>query len=760
MKRPLLIALALGIALPAWLLLRASPETPVDFNTEIRPLLRERCLRCHGGVRQKSGLSFVFREDALGPTESGLPAIVPGHPEQSELIRRVTHGDPDQRMPLETEPLRKAEIDLLKRWIEQGARWEPHWAYVKPDRALRPPETDAGWSQNDLDAFVLARLHAEGLPPSREADPATLLRRLSLDLTGLPPTLADVEAFEQDTTANAYQERVEALLASPHFGEHWAALWLDLARYGDSQGYQKDLLRPTIWRYRDWVIDAFNRDLPFDQFTLEQLAGDLLPEPTEAQLLATAFHRNTMSNDEGGTDDEEFRVVAVIDRLNTTFEIWQGTTIGCVQCHGHPYDPFRHEDFYRLYAFFNNTADADRTDDEPTLDLRSPAQQREISQINARLAQHPEERAELTARLEATHPAPVPIMQALPPDSSRATHVFERGNWLVHGEAVQPGVPAALEPLLEESLPNRLGLARWLIHPDNPLTARVIVNRLWAHLFGIGLVETLEDFGTQGTPPSHPDLLDWLAVQFMDAHHWRIKPLLKQIVLSATYRQRSAVSPALRERDPDNRLLARGPRLRLTAEQVHDQALAVSGLLSAKMYGPSVMPPQPEGTWNVIRHTARWTTSTGEDRYRRALYTLWRRSSPYPSLVTFDSPSREFCVSRRMPTNTPLQALVTLNGPVYVEAAEALARRMYTEAGPTPTAQLRHGYRLVQFKDPDAPRLEALLSFYRKTLARYQQTPDEITALIQNPDAQTPERAALINIATVLLNLDAVIMKE
>ena len=422
----------------------------------------------------------------------------------------------------------------------------------------------------------------------------------------------------------------------------------------------------------------------------------------------------------------------------------------------------RHEDFYRLYAFFNNTADADRTDDEPTLDILSPAQQREISQINARLAQHPEptERADLTARLEATQAAPVPIMQELPPDSSRATHVFERGNWLVHGEAVQPGVPAALPPLPEEAPPNRLGLARWLIHPDNPLTARVIVNRLWAHLFGIGLVETLEDFGTQGAPPSHPDLLDWLAVQFMDTHHWQIKPLLKQIVLSATYRQTSAVSPALQQRDPHNRLLARGPRIRLTAEQVRDQALAVSGLLSTKMYGPSVMPPQPEGTWNVIRHTARWTTSTGEDRYRRALYTLWRRSSPYPSLVTFDSPSREFCVSRRMPTNTPLQALVTLNEPVYVEAAEALARRMHTEAGPTPAAQLRHGYRLVQFKEPDATRLDALLSFYRKTLERYQQAPDEIAALIQNPEAQTPERAALINTANVLLNLDAVIMKE
>ena len=762
MKRLLLIVVALSTVSVTWVLLRAPDPAVVDFNAEVRPILNTRCMRCHGGVRQKSGLSFLFRDETFQPAESGWPAIVSGQPAQSELIRRITHGDAGERMPPEGEPLSRNEINVLKRWIAQGAPWESHWAYVKPDTALRPPATESDWPQGGIDRFVLARLNAEELDPAPEADRATLLRRVSLDLTGLPPTPDEVEAFVQDTAANAYEKRVDALLASPHFGERWAAMWLDLARYGDSQGYQKDRLRPTIWRYRDWVIDAFNRDLPFDQFTRDQLAGDLLPDPTDAQLLATAFHRNTMSNDEGGTDDEEFRVVAVIDRLNSTFEIWQGLTISCVQCHGHPYDPFRHEEFYRLYAFFNNTADADRTDDEPTLNLLSPAQQHEIDAINARLLVHqpdPTERATLTARLDVVQPAPVPVMRELPPDSSRITYLFERGNWLVHGDSVQPGIPAALPPLPEDAPPTRLGLATWLTHPDNPLTARVMVNRLWAQLYGIGLVETIEDFGTQGTPPSHPDLLDWLAVEFMHRHQWRIKPLLKQMVMAATYRQASAVPPALQERDPENRLLARGPHMRLTAEQIRDQALAVSGLLSPKMYGPSVMPPQPEGTWNVIRHTAKWVTSEGEDRYRRALYTLWRRSSPYPSLTAFDSPSREFCVSRRISTNTPLQALVTLNDPVYVEAAQALARRMRDEGGATPAEQLRHGYRLVLYKDPDAARLNALLAFYQKTLTQYQQNPDEVAALIANPDARTPAMASLINIANVLLNLDAVIMK-
>ena len=454
MKRLLFITLTLGLAAVGWLVLRPAAPVPISFNDEIRPLLSSRCMRCHGGVRQKSGLSLVFREEALRPLDSGKPALVPGQPGRSELIRRVTHGDPDERMPPDHEPLTPPEISVLKRWIAQGAPWEPHWAYVRPDTSLAPPETPSDWPKNGIDAFVLARLQAEQLTPSPEANRATLLRRVSLDLTGIPPTPSEVMAFVHDTTANAYEKRVDALLASPRFGERWAAMWLDLARYGDSQGYQKDLLRRTIWRYRDWVIDAFNQDLPFDQFTLDQLAGDLLPNPTDAQRLATAFHRNTLSNDEGGTDDEEFRVVAVLDRLNTTLEVWQGTTMACVQCHGHPYDPFRHEEFYQLFAFFNNTADTDRTDDEPTLTLRSPAQARTAREINARLGQSlaPAQHAALTAQLDATEPAPVPIMQELPPDSSRTTHVFERGNWLVHGQAVEPGVPAALS-LMPESAP-------------------------------------------------------------------------------------------------------------------------------------------------------------------------------------------------------------------------------------------------------------------------------------------------------------------
>lgn len=762
MKRLLYAILALGSALVIWLLLSSSAPDSVDFNAEVRPILNDRCMRCHGGVRKKSGLSFHFRDEALKPADSGLPAIVPGHPNRSELMRRVTHHDPDERMPPEGAPLDPAEVDVLSRWIKEGAPWRAHWAYVKPDSSIQPPISEDEWSRNGIDAFVLARLQQEGLEPSPEADRSTLLRRLSLDLIGLPPTLEEAEAFIQDPSHDAYEKRVDALLASPHFGERWASMWLDLARYGDSQGYQKDLLRPTIWRYRDWVIDAFNVDMPFDQFTIEQLAGDLLPDPTDTQLLATAFHRNTMSNDEGGTDDEEFRVAAVIDRVNTTFEVWQGTTMSCVQCHAHPYDPFQHKEFYHAYAFFNNTADADRTDEKPTRVLLSPAQQREKDRISARLARatSEQERDALNVHLASLTPAPVPIMEELPSDSSRTTHLFERGNWLVHGEMVMPDVPEVLSEMPAGAPPNRLGFAQWLMHPDNPLTARVIVNRYWAQLFGEGLVETVEDFGTQGASPTHPRLLDWMAVEFMHTHQWSLKGLLKEIVMSATYRQASGVSPELLERDPHNQLLARGPRVRLSAEQVRDQALAVSGLLSDKMHGPSVMPPQPEGTWNIIRHAARWETSEGEDRYRRALYTMWRRSSPYPSMVTFDSPSSEFCVSRRIATNTPLQALVTLNDPVYVEAAEALARRMYEEAPATPLDQVRHGYQLVLFKEPSSTQMEDLLAFYENALAYYQQGQEDIASLIAEETEQTAERAALVNVANVLLNLDAVIMKD
>lgn len=781
-------AIALSVTAVLW------PSEQVTFNQDIRPIINKQCIACHGGVKKSGGFSLLFQDEALAPLESGKAGIIPGDAEGSPLIQRVEHPDPDERMPLDHPPLNDTDIKKLKRWINDGAEWETHWAYYKPDNTLAPPGVQSGWIKSDIDAFVLARLKQERLKPSEEAQKEVLIRRVSLDLTGLPPTLEDVQAYVNDDSPDAYEHLVDRLLESPRFGERWASMWLDLARYGNSQGYQKDPYR-NIWAYRDWVIDAFNADMPFDQFTIEQIAGDLLPDPSKEQLLATAFHRNTMSNDEGGTDDEEFRVAAVMDRVSTTFEIWQGTTMACVQCHTHPYDPFLHEDYYGLFAFFNNTKDEDKGHEKPVLRAYRLAQhtliKKELEQFdaycNTDLVQttssleaawdglwdvmdrplspcvrelDEEAGKERKARLKKLTPPRTPIMQDFPPDSSRVTRIFERGNWLVHGDEVQPDVPASMPALPDDYPRNRLGLAQWLVHPDNPLTSRVIVNRFWEQIFGTGIVETLEDFGSQGESPSHPELLDWLAIQFQQEYQWSTKRLLKEIVMSATYRQNSSVTEEMQEKDPANRLLARGPRFRLSAEQIRDQALAVGGLLSTKMHGPSVMPPQPEGTWQVIRGVLRWDTAQNEDRYRRAIYTFWRRSSPYPSMITFDAPSREFCVSRRIRTNTPLQALVSLNDIVYLEAAKGLALRMHQEAGNPFAEQLAHGFNLAMAYPPSESQLNNLTAFYTETLTHYQQHPDAVKELVADPDLQTPEMAALINSANVLLNMDAFLNKS
>jgi len=738
----------------------------IDFNTQVRPILNKNCLACHGGVKQQGQLSFLFMEEALQPAESGKHPIVPGSASKSELVRRIKSTDPDIKMPPEDNSLSENEIVLLEKWINQGANWEDHWAYIPPDTTLQSPQTTDDWCLNEIDQFVLHRLKRERLNPAPLADKSTLIRRLSIDLTGLPPTLEETRHYLEDKEPGAYERQVDRLLASPHFGERWASLWLDLARYADSKGYQKDNIRREIWRYRDWVIDAFNRDLPFDQFTIEQLAGDLLPDPSGNQILATAFHRNTMTNDEGGTDDEEFRVAAVLDRLNTSYEIWQGTTMSCVQCHSHPYDPIRHREFYESYAFFNNTADKDDYRDSPLAELYSPAQSRERSSIESALNASEEKEDTLSESYQrqlkkylAIQPGKVQVMQELPPDSSRQTHLFERGNWLAHGDRVSPKTPGYLPPMSLSYPANRLGFARWLVDGNNPLTARVIVNRFWEQIFGIGLVPTVEDFGTQGQSPTHRELLDWLAVQFVSAHKWKIKPLLKQIVLSSTYRQSSKVSPELLERDPENLLLARGPRYRMSAEAIRDQALVVSGLFNPRVYGPSVKPFQPEGVWNVIRHVDRWDQDTTGDQYRRALYTFWRRVSPYPSMITFDTPSREVCVSRRIRTNTPLQALVTLNDPVYVEAARALAFRMMEEGGSSLTSRLNYGFQLVLMRFPDGQRLEYLVDFYQSTLDKYRKQDTEPARFIASSLKDTPEMKAMVNVASVLLNLDEFIMK-
>ncbi len=783
--RVILLSLPL-IALAAFAWWKPAPA--VSYNADIRPIFNNKCIACHGGVKKSSGFSVLFREEAMQPAKSGELAIVPGHPEGSELIRRVKHQDPEERMPAEHDALSEEEIERLELWVEEGAEWETHWSYLAPDPDIEPPALRDQWITNGIDAFVLQRLRKEKLKPQPEARREVLLRRVSLDLIGLPPTLEEVQEYLKDDSPEAYEKAVDRLLASPRFGERWASMWLDLARYGDSQGYQKDPYR-SIWAYRDWIIQALNADMPFDQFTIEQLAGDLLDDPTRDQILATAFHRNTMSNDEGGTDDEEFRVAAVLDRVNTTFEVWQGITIGCVQCHSHPYDPIRHEEYYGLYAFFNNTADADKPHEKPLLRDFSPTFETRAKELilwfEGQCGVNPSEGRLVTryddiverlksscrppadsmiwnANFEALKdlsPPKTPVMRELPPDSSRITRFFERGNWLVHGDTIQPGVPASLPDYLDEYPQNRLGLAQWLVSDENPLTARVMVNRFWEQLFGVGIVETLEDFGSQGAAPSHKELLDWLAVQFREEQNWSVKSLLKQIVMSSTYRQDAAASPDLLERDPNNHLLARGPRFRLSAEQLRDQALAVGGLLSDKMYGPGVMPPQPDGTWQVIRGVLKWQTAEDEDRFRRGLYTFWRRSSPYPSMITFDAPSREFCVSRRIRTNTPLQALVTLNDVTFIEAAVALAGRMQREAGPDPIGQLTHGFKLAMAYEPSEEQRQHLINFYHTTLAHYDENPKLIGELVPESIEATPEIAALINSANVIMNLDGFLNK-
>ena len=706
-------------------------------------------MNCHGGVRANGNLSFLFESTALSPAKSGKKAIIPNHADRSELIKRIEHLDEEIRMPLDAPPLSSEEIHLLKKWINQGAEWSTHWAYISPRKDIKPPSDTKDWALNEIDRFTLSKMEEKGLSPSPIAAKTDLIRRLSLDIIGLPPSEDIAKRYLNSNDPKAYINAVDDLLDSPHFGEKWASMWLDLARYADSRGYQKDILRPHIWKYRDWVIKAFNDDMPFDQFTVEQLAGDLIPNRTDDQLLATAFHRNTMTNDEGGTKDEEFRLAAVMDRINTTMELWQGTTMACVQCHSHPYDPIKHEEYYGMMAFFNTTADNDNYGDDPKAQLFSPAENMERSRLSSLLNKYKSKGDSVSSEYQsqlksflAIEPKPVPIIEELPSDSSRKTVIFQKGNWLVHGDEVEPNTPSYL-PSMNENLPkNRLGLAKWIISKDNPLTARVTVNRIWAQIFGHGLVSTLEDFGTQSAEPSHPELLDWLAVRFMDKHNWSVKALIKEIVKSKTYQLSSNVTDDQLLKDPHNRYLSRGPRYRLSAEQIRDQALAVSGLLNPKIYGKSVMPYQPDGVWNVIRHVANWEKSKDGDQYRRGLYTFWRRVSPYPSMTSFDVPSREFCISQRIRTNTPLQALITLNDPVFVEASSALSDRMISEGGDTPEAMISYGFALALFRSPDQETLDHLSSLY-------------YTLIDQNLSSKN----AMREVASVILNLDEFIMR-
>jgi hypothetical protein len=801
-------------------------DSPVDFSRDIRPILAQNCFQCHGpdDAGRQAGLRLDERAAATTTLESGQQAIAPGNAAASELLERISTNDENVVMPpLETgKHLSAEQIAMLRRWIEQGAPYARHWAYVKPLSPALPPVRDTQWPTNPIDRFVLARLEAEGLAPAEAADRYTLIRRVSLDLLGLPPTPEEVNAFVNDTSSDAYERLVDRLLGHPAFGERWAAVWLDLARYADSQGYAPDGPR-TIWRWRDWVIQALNKNLPYDQFTILQLAGDLLPGATTTDRLASGFHRNTQLNTEGGINLEEFRHAAIVDRVNTTFAVWMGSSFACAQCHNHKYDPFTQREYYQIFAIFNNTDDFNT--DDPVIEVPRVGQEAEydrlkleIAQLRRLLEEATAARDKLQAEWEETiNPAHLPsevidILAVLPEhrdqkqrdrlanyhrglsdtwqvlDSGlsalearfesvrttvpvmregtpRQSYVFHRGEYQSPGELVQPGVPAALHPAPADMPLDRLGLAHWLMDAENPLTARVAVNRLWQELFGLGIVETAEEFGTQGEPPSHPDLLDWLAVEYRESG-WDTKHMLKLMVTSATYQQSSKTTPASAQRDPRNRLLARGPRGRVSAEMLRDQALAISGLLSRTMYGPPVQPPQPtSGLAAAFGGTTDWKPSEGPDRYRRAIYTRWRRNLPYPAMIAFDAPDRNICSLRRMRTNTPLQALVTLNDPVFVECAQAFARRIIAEGGDSTASRVRRAMDLAVNRPATPQEVIHLTHLYEASYELLKSQPDQALALATNPAGPLPEgippldAAAWTVVANVVLNLDETLNK-
>lgn len=939
----------------------------VDFARDIQPILNAKCTECHGGVKAAGGVSFVYEEQVINfEGESGYPVVKPGDVEESEIFYRITTDEENDFMPPPEDhaPLSKDEVALIKQWIEEGAEWSGHWAFESPVKSAPSPSTFEDQANTEVDRYLFTRLEAEGLKPTDSEEPGRLLRRLSLGLTGLPPTLEEIQAFEAACDKQgqaAVEAAVDSLLNDPAFGERWATVWLDLVRYADSGGLGQDQKR-TIWAYRDWVVKAFNEDLPFDEFTIKQLAGDLLPNPTVDDMVATACNRNTQTNNEGGTDDETFRVEAVVDRINTTWQTWGGITFGCVQCHDHPYDPIRHDEYFTFMDFFNNSADSDLSNDAPLLkvpndqsryaeadqlrerieelkmniwtpgiDLRDSVDwaglkgievasnnttkyvveekddyaefftkgtvatkthtrittpssslgevpvtalklsvsphnpetslsdpewgfvitnleawvvaEGEIKQedgsvklgevktpvkfrwsvsdvpwmptnpidsigangknwgANSRIhherelvlvpqrplelgddakllihiacdktghGSHPmsikrghlsassdarwtdfgaagspleSSHRELAALLKKYNGIPgttVPVMYERPEHVARPTHVFARGNMLEKEDLVTAGLPASLtETAPVPESPGRLEMAEWWVSESNPLTGRVFVNRLWEQLFGIGIVPTLEDFGSSGEKPTHPELLDYLAIKFQNDYKWSTKSILREMVLSHAYQQDATVTSALLEKDPDNRLVARGPRLRLSAEMVRDQALSVSGLLSDKMGGSPVHPPLPAGVWKPFQGGDKWNTPKvgEEDRYRRSLYTYVKRTIPFPTFATFDAPSREFCNPRRLTSNTPLQALVTLNDAAFIECAENLGKRLEAEFDGSLEEKLAGGHLLVTGREASQERLKELQRLYKAL------------------KVQSPESAWTVT-AQVLLNLD------
>jgi mono/diheme cytochrome c family protein len=806
---------------------------PVDYVKDIQPLLAQNCYQCHGATQPKHGLRLDTAAFALKGGQSG-PAIKPGNSSDSLLVQVIsgTHKD-ITRMPYKKPPLSDGQIALVRQWVDEGAKApanevpgsKAHWAFVAPTRPAVPAIANRQSPIiNPIDAFILARLAKEKLAPSPEADRATLIRRLSLDLLGLLPKPEEVDAFMNDKSPDAYEKLVERLLASPHYGERWGRWWLDVARYSDSNGYSIDAPR-SIWRYRDWVIAALNRDLPFEQFTIEQIAGDMLPDATLEQKVATGFHRNTQINQEGGIDKEQFRIESVVDRVNTTGAAWLGLTVGCMQCHDHKFDPMTQKEYFGLFAMLNNQ-------DEPDLPLVSPDQAMHVAAIEAKVAGYiadlfkkeadivtrelkwetsmtPEQRQAMpqlwreifdvpaTQRTDAqklvmvtsfvenaaenkTHQAVIKKLRAEKPKvetsmvmreaaKPRRTYLHIKGDFTRDGGDVKAHFPAALHPakVPADREPNRLDLARWLVDDANPLTARVLVNRVWQQYFGKGLVDTENDFGTQGSLPTQPELLDWLAVEFKQPTAksnspspipYSLKGLHRLIVTSATYRQSSAARPDLARVDANNKLLARQNRLRLDAEIVRDIGLSASGLLAPKIGGPSVYPPIPAGALDLGQRKQPWPTSTGPDRYRRGLYTFHFRATPPPSMSVFDAPDGYSTCTRRIRSNTPLQALALLNDTAYFEFAEGLAARVLKEVPANDSARLEHAFRLCLARKPSGTESARVAELLKGELAAV--TDAEAKSAKAPAGVEPKQFAAWTTVARVLLNLDETITRE
>ena len=708
----------------------------VSYNRDILPILAGKCFPCHGvdRAKRKAKLRLDVRAVALAERR-GVRAIVPGKPKQSALVHRIFTADEDEMMPPagKAKALSKTEKELLREWIAQGAVYGKHWAFVAPEKPGLPEK--GKWGTNELDRFIHARLARQGLEPQVAAAKGELLRRVSLDLAGLPPTIEELDSFLENKSPAAYEKVVDGLLSSPRFGERMAMWWLDGARYGDSHGYDNDL-ENSQWPWRDWVIKSFNSNKPFDEFTIEQLAGDLLDEPTNDQVLATAFNRNHRINTEGGAIDEEWRTEYVIDRVETMGTVWMGLSLGCARCHEHKYDPLSQKEFYQLFAFFNNLQEKGFINN-----LRGSAEPRIPYQGNPKVQ--------------------VMIMRDM--KKPRKTRMLKGGQYDAPGEEVSAGLPAFLPPLPRGEKMSRLGLARWLVNGKHPLTARVVVNRLWEQFFGTGIVRSVENLGVQADWPSHPALLDWLAVDFTESG-WNLKGLIRKLVLSSAYRQGHGVDEKRLRLDPANRLLSRGPRLRLQAEMVRDQALSLSGLLVEQLGGPSVKTYQPAGLWEEVEKRGKFQRGRGPDLYRRSLYTNIRRTVAPPSMLLFDMPSREVCTVQRARTNTPLQALALMNEVTYVEAARKFAELIMAQ-GKDPGERISWGFRRATQRTAEEDELEILLAGYRRRLVRYKAEPQNAAALLARGESKVSgdydraELAAMATVASILLNLDEVINK-